>query len=97
MKTINLYSLRDVDIGNYAPPFLAADDNEAKQILRDAIQPDSALHLYPSHYHLYRVGVFSGDTGRVVDTEAECLCSVNDLVYRLPTPSAPVVKEVDDE
>lgn len=95
MKTINLYSLRDVDIGNYAPPFLATDDNEAKQILRDAIQPGSALHLYPSHYHLYRVAVYSCDTGRIVDTEAECLCSVNDLVYRLPSPVEATGEEVE--
>lgn len=83
---INLYSIRDVDMGNYAPPFLASDDMEAKQIVRDAIQPQSALHLYPASYHLYRVGTFDGSCGRVVDTNAECIASVTDLVYRLGEP-----------
>lgn len=83
MKTINLYSIRDVDMGNYAPPFLASDDSEAKQIVRDAIQPGSALHRFPSSYHLYRVGTFNGDLGKMTDTATECIASVGDLVYRL--------------
>lgn len=86
MKTINLYSIRDVDMGNYAPPFLATDDTEAKQIVRDAIQPGSALHRFPSSYHLYRVGTFDGDLGKVTDTATECIASVGDLVYRLQSP-----------
>jgi hypothetical protein len=80
---INLYSIRDVDMGNYAPPFLASDDMEAKQIVRDAIQPQSALHLYPASYHLYRIGTFDGSCGRLVDTATECVASIGDLVYRL--------------
>ena len=83
MKTINLYSIRDVDMGNYAPPFLAISDTDAKQMVRDAIQPQSALHLYPASYHLYRVGAFDGDSGRITDTDTECICSVSDLVYRV--------------
>lgn len=97
MKTVNLYSIRDVDMGVYAPPFLASDDAEAKQILRDAIQPGSALHLYPSHYHLYRVGTFSGTDGRVTDTATECIASVGDLVYRLDTPVCPVEAAESEE
>lgn len=86
MKTINLYSIRDVDMGNYAPPFLASNDTEAKQIIRDAIQPGSVLHRFPSSYHLYRVGTFDVDLGKMSDTTTECIASVGDLVYRLQSP-----------
>lgn len=87
--SINLYSIRDVDMGHYAPPFLASSDIEAKQIVRDAIQPQSALHLFPASYHLYRVGTFDAAVGRVVDTTTECISSVGDLVYRLQSPVEP--------
>lgn len=94
---INLYSIRDVDMGNYAPPFLASDDMEAKQIVRDAIQPQSALHLYPASYHLYRIGIFDGSCGRLVDTAIECIASVGDLVYRLQSPVEASRKEDANE
>lgn len=90
---INLYSIRDVDMGNYAPPFLASSDIEAKQLVRDAIQPNSALHLYPGSYHLYRVGTFDGSVGRVTDTNTECIASVSDLVYRLGEPLQAIREE----
>jgi hypothetical protein len=95
--TINLYSVRDVDMGHYAPPFLASSDVEAKQMLRDAIQPQSALHLFPGSYHLYRVGTFDAAVGRVIDTATECIASVSDLVYRLQSPVQPRREEESDE
>lgn len=83
---INLYSIKDVDTGTFAPPFLAYDDIEAKQMVRDAIEPRSMLHLYPSHYHLYRLAAMEPATGDVTPDKM-CVCSVGDLTYRLPDPA----------
>lgn len=83
---IYLYSIKDVDTGHFAPPFLAYGDTEAKQMVRDAIEPRSMLHLYPAHYHLYRVAVMDPATGDVTPDKM-CVCSVGDLTYRLPDPA----------
>lgn len=82
---IYLYSIKDVDTGYYAPVFSAHDDTEAKQMVRDAIEPGSMLHRFPSHYHLYRVAAFEVANG-VVTPDKMCVCSVGDLTYRLPDP-----------
>lgn len=82
----NIYSVKDVDTGAFAPPYMAYGDTEAKQMLRDAIEPRSMLHLYPAHYHLYRVAVMDADTGDVTPDKM-CVCSVGDLTYRLPDPA----------
>lgn len=86
MSQINLYSIKDVDTGAFAPPFLAYGDTEAKQMVRDAIEPRSMLHLYPAHYHLYRVAVMDPANGDVTPDKM-CVCSVGDLTYRLPDPA----------
>ena len=92
---IYLYSIKDVDTGRYAPPYLAYDDGEAKQMVRDAIEPMSMLHMYPSHYHLYRVADMDTETGDVTPDKV-CVCSVGDLTYRLPDP-AQSLHEADDK
>lgn len=100
MTTIYLYSIKDIDAEVFAPPFLAYGNAEAKQIVRDAIEPKSMLHLYPTHYHLYRVASMVLETGEV-KADKECVCSVNDLVYRLPepyiSPDQDTEKEVSNE
>lgn len=90
------YSVRDVDTGYFCPPFMALNDVDAKQMVRDSIEPKSVLHLYPSHYHVYRVGVFDGATGSM-SPSFECICSVSDLVYRLPDPALDIVSAVTDD
>lgn len=86
MTRVNLYSIKDVDAEVFAPPFLAYSDTEAKQLVRDAIETNSMLHRYPTHYHLYRVAYMVPETGEVA-AEKECVCSINDLTYRLPDPT----------
>lgn len=96
MSQINLYSIKDVDTGTFAPPFLAYGDTEAKQMVRDAIEPRSMLHLYPAHYHLYRVAVMDPATGDVTPDKM-CICSVGDLTYRLPDPAQSLQEAAREE
>lgn len=91
-----LFSVKDVDTGSFAPPFLAYGDTEAKQMVRDAIEPGSMLHRFPSHYHLYRVGSFDPMTGDVCPDKL-CICSVGDLTYRLPDASLSSVDVLEQE
>lgn len=79
--SIFLYSIRDVAIGHYAPPFLARSDAEAKAMVRDAIEPGSVLARFPRDYQLYRIGEMNEKDG-LVDNKCECLCSVYDLARR---------------
>lgn len=94
--TCNLYVIKDKDIGHTAPPFVALSDEEAKAMVRDAIQPGSALHLYPSHYHLVCIGSYDAISCSIISTAVDTVCSIGDLVGRLPAPEIPA-KEVDDE
>ena len=96
MIDIWMYSIKDVDTGSFAPPFLAHGDTEAKQMVRDAIEPRSMLHLYPSHYHLYRVGGIDLSNGEVVPN-LMCICSIGDLTYRLPDPAQSPVEAPREE
>lgn len=93
---INLYSIKDIDTGAFAPPFLAYGDTEAKQMVRDAIEPRSMLHLYPAHYHLYRVAVMDPASGDVTPDKM-CICSVGDLTYRLPDPAQSLQEAAEKE
>lgn len=96
MSQIYLYSIKDVDTGAFAPPFLAYGDTEAKQMVRDAIEPRSMLHLYPAHYHLYRLAVMDPATGDV-NPDKICVCSVGDLTYRLPDPAQSIQEAAEKE
>lgn len=81
IASIFLYSVRDVAIGHYGPPFLARSDSEAKAILRDAMEPGSVLARFPRDYQLYRIGEMNEKDG-LVDNKCECVCSVYDLARR---------------
>ena len=70
--------------------------DEAKQMVRDAIEPRSMLHLYPAHYHLYRVAVMDPATGDVT-ADKMCVCSVGDLTYRLPDPAETLQEDPREE
>lgn len=79
--SVYLYSIRDVAIGHYAPPFLARSDSEAKAMVRDAMEPGSILARFPRDYQLYRIGEMTEKDG-LVDNKTECVCSVYDLARR---------------
>lgn len=76
--SIYLYSIRDVAIGFYAPPFLANSDAQAKAMVRDAMEPGCILAQFPRDYQLYRIGEMN-EKEALVDNKCECICSVYDL------------------
>lgn len=78
-QRINFYSIKDVGMNFFCPPFLAHSDDDAKRMVRDSIEPDSVLSRFPRDYHLYRVGSMSSVAG-IDNNVQECLCSVNDLI-----------------
>lgn len=78
-QRVFFYSLKDVNMKFFAPPFLASSDVDAKRMVRDSIEPGSILSRYPADYHLYRVGSMSSLKG-IDDGSQEMLCSVNDII-----------------
>lgn len=78
-QRLYFYSIKDVGMGFYCPPFLAHSDDDAKRMVRDSIEPGSVLSRFPRDYHLYRVGSMSSAVG-IDDNTSECVCSVNDLI-----------------
>lgn len=78
-QRINLYSIKDVGLNFFCPPFLAHSDDDAKRIVRDSIEKNSVLSRFPCDYHVYRVGSMSSVKGLDNNT-LECICSVNDII-----------------
>lgn len=77
-----LYSVRDLDLGFFMPPFIANCDEEAKAMLRDAAEGGSVLAKFPASYHLYRVGSFDAKEKNPLSSDPVCICSCSDLVGR---------------
>lgn len=77
-----LYSVRDLDLGFFMPPFLANSDEEAKAMLRDAAEGNSVLAKFPASYHLYRVASFDAKEKDPVSPDTICVCSCSDLIGR---------------
>ncbi len=78
-QRINFYSIKDVGMNFFCPPFLANSDDDAKRMVRDSIEPNSVLSRFPRDYHLYRVGSMNSRSG-IDNNDLLCICSVNDLV-----------------
>lgn len=92
IASVYLYSIRDVAIGHYAPPFLARSDADAKAMVRDAMEPGSILARFPRDYQLYRIGEMTEKEG-LVDNKTECVCSVYDLSRREVIEASEVSQE----
>lgn len=78
-----IYSIKDLTIGMFLPPFLAPSDDEAKRIVAESVEPGSIAARFPADYHLVRCGVFDSGIGLSRDPEdnvSDVLCSLTDIV-----------------
>lgn len=78
-QRVFFYSIKDVGMNFFCPPFLANSDIDAQRMIRDSIEPNSVLARFPRDYHLYRVGSMSSVNG-IDNNQMECICSVNDII-----------------
>ena len=86
IERINFYSIKDVAMNYFAPPFQARSDAEAKSLIRNSIEPGSVLSRFPADYHLYRVGGMNSQTG-IDDCNAVCIASVTDIIRSMEVSS----------
>lgn len=78
---IGVYSIKDVHMNIFCPPFFAQSHDDAKRMIADAIEPNSILARFPADYHLYFCGCFDSAAGILADSIAGlCVCSITDLV-----------------
>lgn len=85
VERINFYSVKDVAMNFFCPPFQARSDAEAKALIRNSIEPGSVLSRFPADYHLYRVGSMNSSTG-IDDCTAICIASVTDIIRSMEVP-----------
>lgn len=70
---MKLYSIKNDLTGYFNPPFVARDDVDAKEIVRNAVITgrDISLLVELENLHLYDVGFFDAETG-VFDGDCQC-------------------------
>ncbi|WNK12611.1 MAG: nonstructural protein [Microvirus sp.] len=74
---MNLYSLRDVKLGTYAPPMCYHNDGVAVRELGDYLEAqDSPFRKHPYDYDLYQVGEWNEQTAQLkqLDTPRHVVC-----------------------
>lgn len=60
---VAFYAIKDEQLCYFSVPFCCANDREACAIVRNSIEPNSALSKHRDCFSLYKVGVFRDDVG----------------------------------
>lgn len=64
MTTLRAYSIFDVKIRAYSPPFYAVNDGMAGRMLTDLVNdPTTSIGRHPRDFSLFCLGVFDDSTG----------------------------------
>ncbi len=67
---LGAFSIYDVKVEAYGPPFYARTFGEAERFFRDILaDPNSVQGKHPEDYQLFRVGEFDQGTGQLLGVE----------------------------
>jgi len=82
MSNLRMFSVQDLKLGAFSPPFSASNEATAVRTVSDMLSanPRHPFALHPGDYVLYEVGQFDELTGMVVQGVPRSVCSVSDLV-----------------
>jgi len=76
---ISIYSIRDIKVNAYRPPFTARNSAEAMRILSGALQQQNQLSEYPQDFELYYIGELNDTSGQLDGVKPELICSLLSL------------------
>lgn len=82
MSNLRLFSVHDLKLGAFSPPFAAANEGTALRTLTDMISnsPRHPFALHPGDYVCYEIGEFDELSGMVVQGVPRSVCNLTDLV-----------------
>lgn len=79
-QELELYSIKDLKIGKFLPPFFASNREEATRLMREQVNYKSSLiSSFPSDYELYFLGTFTDFTGEICNDNPEIVCNLQAL------------------
>lgn len=85
---ISIYSIRDIKVNAFRPPFTARNAAEAQRILSGALTQKNQLSEYPQDFDLYYIGELNDTSGQLDGVKPELICSLLSLHQAL-SASAP--------
>lgn len=62
-NAVAFYAIKDEQLTYFSVPFCCANDREACAIVRNSIEPNSALSKHRDCFSLFKVGIFHDDVG----------------------------------
>lgn len=82
MANLRLFSVHDLKVGAFSPPFAAVNEGAGLRTLSDMMtrNPRHPFSLHPGDYVCYEVGEFDELTGSLVPSPARSVCNLVDLV-----------------
>lgn len=82
MSNLRLFSVHDLKLGAFSPPFAAANEGTALRTLSDMLtgNPRHPFAMHPGDYVCYEVGEFDELTGMVVQSVPRAVCNLTDIV-----------------
>ena len=79
-QELELYSIKDLKIQKFLPPFFASNREEATRLMREQVNYKSSLiNSFPSDYELYFLGTFSDFTGEIANDNPLLVCNLEAL------------------
>lgn len=79
-QELELYSIKDLKIGKFLPPFFASNREEATRLMREQVNYKSSLiSSFPSDYELYFLGTFTDFTGEINNDNPAIVCNLQAL------------------
>lgn len=82
MSNLRLFSVHDLKLGAFSPPFAAANEGTALRNLSDSMSqnPRHPFTLHPGDYVCFEVGEFDELTGMVIQSVPRPVCNLTDLL-----------------
>lgn len=78
-----LYTVFDQKAKWYPKVIQARNDDVARRLFKSAVAQDSEFSQHPEDYHLFRIGEFDQEKGRLVDELPQLVVSAWDLKFEL--------------
>lgn len=84
----SLYSVRDVKLDSYDSPYPSANHETAMRLFRRMLNGIPTMKDNPEDFHLYHIGAYDLDTGKLLPQPLQPVCSGLDLVKNQSTDDA---------
>ncbi len=76
---MKVYTLKDIKVEVYLPPFIAENHETAERLLLDSASNESIIYKHLEDFQIYQIGEFNKDTGELSSVPHKSLGLVEDI------------------